>query len=153
MAAHNNTVNNYKNPPIFDDPALIDVYLQELKIWQLCTDLQATKQGPAVFLSLPPKSKARQTVLAEVSAENMAAATGVKFITDALEKAFKVDKDQHAFTCFDEFITFRRPVEMTTQDFLVKFNLLYNKVKGHNATIPEPMLAYFLLQSANCKPF
>ena len=91
---------SYKNPPALRD-GFYDIFKKELAIWQLITDLPAEKRGPAVFLSLPSASKARETVLASVAQDVMSGKTGVKSILDTLDKHFELDKDQDAFSTFD----------------------------------------------------
>ena len=144
-----NQQQSYKNVPPFTDPALLDTYLQELEVWQIVTDLAPEKQGAAVALSLPLGSKARQSVLAAVPKAELIKATGFSKVVAALKKTFNKDSAQNALTCFDAFIKFKRPDSMPIQDYLVEFNLLLNKVTGHKAVLPDPMLAYFVLENAN----
>ena len=139
---------SYKNPPKLRD-GFYDTWKKEVAIWQLITELKPEKQGPAVFLSLQPTSKARETVLANVTSSVMSSATGVTGILNAFDKHFELDKDQDAFTTFDRLIKFRRPSTMAMQEFLIEFNLLLSKAKANHMELKDGVLAYFLLSCAN----
>ena len=53
------------------------------------------------------------------------------------------------FQAYDEFINFRRAKNSTIGDFLVDFNLKYNKIKSYDMVLPDGVLAYTLLTCAN----
>ena len=52
---------NWKAPPRLKEPYIS--WKEELAIWEAFTDLDKKKQGPALFLSLPNPSSARDAVL------------------------------------------------------------------------------------------
>ena len=120
---------------------------KELDIWCRFTDMDADRQGGALFLTL--SGKPRECVLAEVSGEKIASAKGVAEITAALDKLFLKDASQSAFAAFGDFIKYRRPTGTPISDFLIEFNLKYNKIKSYNMALPEGVLAYCLLTCAN----
>ena len=120
---------------------------KELNIWKTFTDLDTKRQGAAVFLTLT--GKARETVRSEVDEKAIAKDDGVAKIIESLDKIFKKDNNQTAFTVFDSFIKYRRPANMTIEDYIAEFNLKYNKLKLHDMTLPEGVLAYALLTCAN----
>lgn len=120
---------------------------KEIAIWKTFTDLDVKRQGAAVFLTLT--GKARETVRSEVDEKAIAKDTGVDSIITSLDKIFKKDETQTAFTVFDEFIKYRRPASMKIEDYIAEFNLKYNKLKLHDMTLPEGVLAYALLTCAS----
>ena len=50
------TSSGYKNPPALKDGDSYEKWLKELAIWQLYTDLDKKKRGPALTLSLTGKA-------------------------------------------------------------------------------------------------
>lgn len=120
---------------------------KELLIWSDFTDLKVEQQGGALFLTL--KGKARQIVLDGVTRAEMKTATGIKSVTDCLDKLFEKDENQSAYTAFDDFTNYRRNSTTSIDDYLVEFNLKHSKIKSHNMTLPEGVLAYYLLKCAN----
>jgi hypothetical protein len=138
---------SYKNPPEMRDGLLYDDWKKELEIWCSFTDLEAKRQGPAIFLTL--KGKARETVLAEVKPATLKTDDGVEKITIALDKLYKKNKSESAFTAFENFIKFKRPNSMSIKDYCIEFNLRLCKIKGHSMELPDGVLAYYLLSCAN----
>ena len=138
---------SFKNPPEMRKGLSLEDWLKEVDIWDAVTDLTAEKKGPALFLSL--KGSARKSVLANVSLADMKLADGLSKIKAALKKHFTVNKAQDAFSAFEEFINFRRPSTMDTEDFLVEFDLRLAKIKTHQMALPEGVLGYYVLMCAN----
>lgn len=120
---------------------------KELQIWSRFTDLDQKKQGGAVFLTL--SGKARETVLAEVAEDEYDKDTILKKITASLDTLYLKDTSETAYIAFDNFIKFRRPQNMSIQDFMGEFNLRYSKIKVHKMVLPDGVLAYAVLTCAN----
>ena len=91
------TSRSYKNPPEMRDDLLYTDWKRELSIWEDFTDLEKSKQGPAVFLTL--KGKARETVLADIDVAKLKTDSGVKCITDVLDKLY----DTNPAECLCQF--------------------------------------------------
>ena len=48
---------NVKMPPVLESEDSYIEWINDLKIWQLFTDLPKAKQGPAVYLSLTGRAR------------------------------------------------------------------------------------------------
>lgn len=136
----------YAPPPVFDEKKSWVDYKKEIKIWQALTDLPAKKQGPSLYLSL--QGKAREAAL-ELDLEDLKKDTGVQTILDRLDKLYLQDTNQSAYLAYQKFETFKRPDNMPMKEFLIKFEQLYIKIKDHDMTLPDGVLAYRVLNSAN----
>ena len=79
------TSSGYKNSPALKDGDSYEKWLKESAIWQLYTDLDKKKQGPALMLSLT--GKARDCVL-ELSEDDTGAEGGIEKTTDRSDKTF-----------------------------------------------------------------
>lgn len=138
---------NYKNPPEMRDNLLYEDWKKELDIWLMFTDLAKERQGPAIFLTL--KGKARETLLAELKPVELGTADGPAKITTALDKLYVKNASASAFNAFENFSLFRRSNTMSIKDYIIEFNLRLCKIKSHDMTLPEGVLAYYLLSCAN----
>ena len=95
MADSQNSYGTLRTPPILTGE---DSYLEwkdDLKIWQLFTDLVNTKRGPAVYLTL--RGNARDCVR-DLTSDQVGSETGVKQITDKLDQVYLKDKDTQTFS-------------------------------------------------------
>ena len=142
------TNHHTKNPPVLNS-GFYDKFKKDVEIWKLATELTPAKRGPALYLSLPDPSKARDSVRANVTPAQMSDVDGVAKIIAALDKIFEMDKDQDAYTSFDRLVKFRRPSSMNIQEYLIEFDLLLSKAKANNMELKDGTIAYFLLSCAN----
>ena len=137
---------DYKAPPALNQAIVYSVWKKELKIWQAFTSLEKKKQAPAIFLTLT--GQAREAVLG-VDLEVLASDTGVDELIKELDKLYAKDETCTAYEAYETFEKFLRPGNMKMNEYVIKFELLYNKAKSHKMTIDDGVLAYRLLNSAN----
>ena len=133
-------------PPEFHDNMSWIDFKKKIKIWQALTTLEPEKQGPCLYLSL--KGKSRETAL-EIDLAHINGDNGVKLILERLDKLFLVDTTQTAYLAYQTFENFKRPSSMSMKDYLIKFAQLYTKIKDHRMELPDGVLAYRVLNSAN----
>ena len=99
--------------------------------------------GLGIVLNL--KGKALDAVL-EIDENIITSETGVEEILRKLDELFKEDKAQAALICYDKFERYSRPSEMTITDYLIEFERMTAKLKDHDISLPEPVLAYRALR-------
>ena len=133
-------------PPEFTESMSWIDYKRKIKIWQALTTLTAEKQGPCLYLS--PKGKARDAAL-ELDIDHIKGENGVQLTLQRLDALYLEDTIQTAYLAYQTFETFQRPENMTMKDYLVKFEHLYTKIKDHKIELPDGVLAYRVLNSAN----
>ena len=133
-------------PPEFSESMSWTDYKKEIKIWQALTTLDDAKQGPCLYLSL--KGKAREAAL-ELDIDAIKGEDGVNLILKRLDELYLEDTTQTAYLAYQNFETFKRPETMNMKDYLVKFEQLYTKIKDHQMVLPDGVLAYRVLNSAN----
>ena len=80
-------MNNLKTPPVLVDEDSYQEWKNDLAIWQLYTDLENKRQGPAVYLGL--SGRARECIRG-LKPEEIGAVNGVKKITDKLDSYYIV---------------------------------------------------------------
>ena len=137
---------NIKAPPSLSKSSSYESWLKEVAIWQAFTSLEDTKQGPAIFLSL--EGRAREAVL-ELEVKDISNKNGVKTILDKLNTLYLKDKTQSAYEAYDKFENFRRPSEMSIDDYINQFERLKSKTESYGTSLSTDVLAYRLLKSAN----
>ena len=103
MQQASNSVQALKTPPILVDEAGYIEWKDDLKIWELYTDLDRKKRGPAVYLTL--HGHARDCVR-DLTPGEIGADTGLKTIVDKLDKTFLKDKDTQTFITFETFYSY-----------------------------------------------
>ena len=137
-------------PPDYDEAKFTwKNYRTEVEMWSELTKLVPEKKGPALCISLTGKAK---EIVQDMPMETVKAADGLDKMIDELEKVFKTDDNQAAYLAYQEFENFRRPSDMSLQDFVVKFETLNSSIKRHQMTLPDGVLAYRFLHSANLQP-
>ena len=119
--------------------------MKELAIWQLYTDLDKKKQGPALTLSLT--GKARDCVL-ELPVDDIGTEGSVKKIIDRRDKLFLKDKVQNAYIAYETFESFKRSSEMSVTEYNNESERLHHKLKEYDMGLPSGVLAYKLLKQA-----
>ena len=119
---------NNKTPPAFKNGDDYDKWCKKIRIWQSFTNLDDTKQGPALFLVL--EDDAQDAVL-ELDPAKIEAKDGVKNIISCLDELFKKDKTQSAFEALEAFEGYKRPRDLSMTDFCNEFEQLYNKTKTY----------------------
>ena len=142
----NKMSSNIKAPPSLSKCSSYEAWLKEIQIWQAFTDLADIKQGPAIFLILEGRS--REAVL-ELDVSKISAKDGVKTIIEKLDSLYLKDKTQSAFEAYDSFEKFRRPSEMTINEYINQFERLKAKTESYKTQLSTDVLAYRLLKSAN----
>ena len=135
------TTREHKGPPKLTDKTNYADWKYDITVWQLFTDLQAVKQGPALYLSLEGKALecARGIEIANIGSEN-----GFKTILDELDKLFLKDEDTRAFLEFEQFHGYKRSNSSGVTDFIAHFEYLYNKLaKNGDWKVPDGVKAFF----------
>ena len=81
---------NLKTPPLLSEEGNYTEWKNDLAIWQLYTDLDKKKRGPAVYLSL--SGRAREAVRS-IPAADLGGDDGLKLITNKLDGILEQDKN------------------------------------------------------------
>ena len=85
----------------------------------------------------------------ELSVADIITDDGIQVIINKLDQLFKKDDSQSAYLAYSEFENFKRPTSMPMKDFIAKFEVLNATIRGREMILPDGVLAYRLLHSAN----
>ena len=146
MADAANRLNNLRTPSILAGEESYLEWKEDLAVWELFTDLEKRKRGPAVYLSLTGNNR---DIVRDLTVEEIGANEGVKKITDKLDKVYLKDKDTQCFVAFETFYNYRRASGVNITEFLVEFGYLCNKLSKQNIVLPEGVMAFMLLKASN----
>ena len=134
------------DPPKLKDGDDYDEWAREIEIWQMVTDVPVEKQGALIYLSLEGQARecCKSVETAKLKGEN-----GVAELLTKLKELFAKDSEQAAFQAYEQFETFMRPEGMGMVDFINEWERRYAKIKEKQMELPDGVLAYRLLKSAN----
>ena len=92
--------------------------------------------------------EAREAAL-EIEIKDLTDDQGVKKLIEKLDSLYLEDINQSAYAAYESFEMYRRPKDMNMKEFLNSFECLYNKLKVYQMELPDGVLAYRVLKSAN----
>ena len=137
-----------KAPPVLTDDINYADWKCDLQVWEMLTELEDKKKGPALFLTLPQKGKAREC-LRELTPARIGSDNGFKLIVEKLDGVYLEDINYRTFCAFKLFYEFRRSADMTIKDFIIAYESLYHKLDEFDVQLPEGVQAFFVLTAAN----
>ena len=139
-------MSSYKNPPKLNEDMQYEAWVKEVNLWSLCCKLEKEEQGPALALSL--SGHARQAAM-DIDTNLMKSADGLQAVINKLDGLYLKDVNQRIYVALKTFERFRRTDEVSMDDYLNQFDLRYNKLKAHGIILPDIVLGYRMLESAN----
>lgn len=134
------------NPPSLNDETNYEEWLKDLEVWKIYTNMAAEKKGPRLYLTLTGKAR---EIAREVDINEIGSATGLEQIVAKLNEHFQKDKVQRSYLELEKFEKFRRSSGMKMNDYITEFERLNNRIKDHEMTLPDGVVAYKLLHHAN----
>jgi hypothetical protein len=135
----------YRNPPVFGDQDDYETWKNELKMWQLVTDLDVKKQALAVTLLLKGQAKA---IALEIDSSELHDANGMTTLLKTLDKAFQKDETDIAYSVYTNFESLQRLEGQSMSEYIVEFERLYNLCRKHNMELPDAVLSFKILDKA-----
>ena len=137
---------NFKIPPTFTEESCYEVWKNEIEMWKLVTDLGKKKQALAVALSLAGKPR---EVALEIPTSVLNADDGVDKLIEKLDGVFLTEEHENSYVAYSSFENFKKEPDVNMCDFIIEFERRYNKTKKFKMVLPDPVLAFKLLDSCN----
>ena len=122
------------------------MWKKKMAIWEMATTVVEEKRAPTVFLSLT--GKAMEAIL-EINPKELNSKEGMEKLYEKLDTLFAVDTAQAALSAYGSFEKFVRPASMSISDFNVEFDRMVQQLREHDIKLPEVVLAYRALKSAD----
>ena len=138
------------NPPGYSSAKNYERYKQELLAWREITDLQQSKQGIAVALSLPEESEnqIREKVFDQISIGDLKSDDGLDILIAFMDLHLAKDDLTDNLEKFEDFDDFQRSDGQSIGEFIATFDAKYKKIEKKNMTLPPEILAFKLLRKA-----
>lgn len=139
----------FKAPPVFSADKPYERWVNELNFWKRITKVEKKQQGIAVALSLPEGSTVREKVFSELDLDSLDSDDGFDKLVTFLDKIYKKDDLSAAY---DSWAKFHRLLKTPDQDmkvYIQTFETLQKKMDKYNIKLPDPVLAFQLLESTN----
>ena len=120
---------------------------RKFKLWLAITDIPKVKRATFLLLSLDEDTQ--DTILDLVSESDINQENGVEAVMRVLRDIFKKDEDLVAWECYENFVYFKRPIDMSLQKFCVEFEKRVSKLKAHGTIFSDAILGLKFLKAAN----
>ena len=107
--------------------------------------------GIAVALSLPEndKSRIREQVMEEIELATLKADDGLEKLLKFMEGKLGNDTMEDSLEKYEEFKNCRREKDQKISTFIIDFEQKYNRILKKGIKLPEEILCFELLSSAN----
>ena len=123
-----------------------ETWVKEVNLWSLCCKLDKQEQGPALALSLT--GHARQAAM-DIDTTVMNSDQGLQSVINKLNGLYLKDVNQRIYVALKNFECYKRSADTSMDNFLNQFDLRYNKLKAHGIVLPDVVLGYRMIESAN----
>ena len=129
----------------------IQMYIDELTMWALVTEVDKKKQGPLVWMSLPKDdpSNIKQFINDSIGVADLNKDDGIDKLIQAMKKAFQDESEIEAFTKWKEFDKVKRKEGEEARTFVDRFNTAYNVISKKQIKIPPSTRSFILVQKAS----
>ena len=141
-----------KTPPCFN--AKYDDYSKwkrKLNLWKSVTEVEKKKHAGLILLRLDDDTQ--DTILEALGETDVNIDAGSQLVIDKLDAIFEKNKTISAFETYEAFECFKRSPDMSVSDFITEFEKRNNKIKAIKIELPDGVLAYRLLKSANLSQY
>ena len=140
----------YVPPPSLSGNKSYEQYRLELDLWESITEVAKVKQGGTVAFSLPDdhESRIREKVFNEIKLEDLNKEAGLETLKAFLDKCLKKDDLTDRWLKYDDFDECKRSDGQSVDEFIIKFDEKYNKIKKGGSQIPQDILAFMMLKRA-----
>ncbi len=118
-------------------------------MWREITELDKTKMGIAVALSLPETESVRAQVMGSVPLEDLKKEGGLSTLLKFMEAKLGKDDLEDSLEKYEEFKCCTRAADQKISDFILDFEQKYHRILRKGIKLPEEILCFELLSSSN----
>ena len=135
-------------PPILSETKSYDDWLKLVKIWSRSTDIEKSKQGSVLLLSLDSDSL---DLALQIPEDDLFKDDGVKTLIDKLNELYKDDDALAKYETLEQFDNYRRTSDTSMVQYIIEFEKRLNKTKelGVKWDEADDILAFRLLKNSN----
>ena len=141
---------SYKAPPAFEEGDNYVDWKLDIDLWQEFTTIEKKKQGTALLLEL--KEGKVKNAVRSLGKTVLTAEDGMTKIIEQLDKIYEEDTAQVSYRAYCKFEKYERPESMNLQSYMSEFEKMLADLKTQKIVLPEAVVAYRFLNSANLPP-
>lgn len=141
--------------PSFTTGQSYELYKKEVTIWENITSVEAKNRALHLLLALPGKDKDREGIkdklLETIKTEDLKKETGVKYLTECMDKFLAKDVLETKWEYFQDFENYEKGEGESILQYIANFDTYYSKLKlnlEETLTLPSSILAFKLLKGA-----
>ena len=127
-----------------------EMYVKEVKFWLKLTKVDKKEQAVLLAYNLPDNdtSGIKEKLFLELDLDELASEEGVKKYLEYMDAIFLKDDLSKTFEDYVKFDEYKRPVDVNIVSYINEFEKLYNYIKKEDCKLPQAVLAFKLLKSA-----
>ena len=140
-------VGSQKAPPAYKEGQNYEDWRLDIDLWNTFTSYEKSRRATAFLLELsegPVKNHVRS-----LGKDILTADDGLDKVIARLDSIYQEDSSHMAYRAYCRFEKFERPESMNLQAFVSEFAKLYEDLKKNKMELPDAVLAYRILNSAN----
>lgn len=137
----------YKAPPVYKEGKSYADWRLDIDLWNEFTPLPEKRRATAFLLELG-EGKVKSHVRA-LGKENLMKDDGLALVIAKLDKIYKEDSSHETYRAYCKFEKYERPHDMNLQSYISEFEKMHADLTKYSINLPEEVLAYRLLNSAN----
>ena len=129
----------------------VQVYINELKMWQFVSGVEKKKQGPLVWMSLPvnDSSNIKQAIDEIIGMDGLSKDDGIDKVVELLEKTYLQEKEMEYYLKWKQFDTVCRNEGEDVRFYISHFNMAYSALTKMEILIPASTRVFILVQKAH----
>ena len=147
------TYRTVQGPPLLNNSKSFESWKTEVELWLEITDIKPEKVAIMLALSLPNVSKfgndIKDTVLENVSREDMKKTDGHKFILDFLQKELGKNLTVDKFDRFKDFVFCKKTEEQEMEEYIRDFDSKVNRLVAVGQKMEGDIVTFMLLLNSN----
>ena len=135
--------------PVLNERINYDDWKRRVDWWQKATSVKPEARAATLIMNMSGKP---EEVAIQLNETELSVDDGVKLLIAELDKLYEKDQTQSIFTAIDNFLSYRRPKDVSMEEYVREFNQKHkNLVQRRNKgkIFEDGILAYFLLHHAN----
>ena len=136
-----------KAPPAYKEGQNYEDWRLDIDLWNTFTSYEKNRRATAFLLELsegPVKNHVRS-----LGRDVLTADDGLDKVIKRLDSIYQEDSSHMAYRAYCRFEKFERQESMNLQAFISEFAKLYEDLRKHKMELPDAILAYRVLNSAN----
>ena len=138
------TSNRKTTPPQFKEEMSYKSWKNKIQMWQLVTSTDKKEQAIVFLLeSLDSNTKA------EFTATELNSDGGMELLIAKLDSVFQSKTVDKAYETYSKFINFLRQENNDMGGYIIELGHLYKHIRDFEMKLPDPVLAFKLLDGAN----